>query len=132
MTAVLTKPADRIGPGDIQTLIAENVPESAQIEFKASLPAGKGRTDAWLDGGSKIGGYARDRIFEGVVAFANAYGGALVLGIAEDGAKPPVAANVVPAAALHQPGGAFQAGVSRLRRTATSDARYHPDSDGRR
>ena len=96
MTAVLTKPADRINPGDIQSLVAENVPESAQIEFKASLPAGKGKTDAWLNGGSKIGGHARDRILEEVAAFANAYGGALVLGIAEDGAKPPVAANVMP------------------------------------
>ena len=96
MTAVLTKPADRIGPGDIQALIAENVPESAHIEFKENLPAGKGKTDAWLNGGEKMGGHARDRILEEVAAFANAYGGALVLGIAEDGAKPPVAANVVP------------------------------------
>ena len=96
MTAVLTKPADRIGPGDIQSLIVENVPESAQIEFKESLPAGKGKTDAWLNGGGKIGGHARDRILEEVAAFANAYGGALVLGIAENRAKPPVAANMVP------------------------------------
>ncbi len=96
MTAVLTKPADRIDPGDIQALVAENVPESAQIEFKESLPAGKGRTDAWLNGGSRIGDYARNRILEEVVAFANAYGGALVLGIAENRAKPPVAAAVTP------------------------------------
>ena len=96
MTAVLTKQADRIGPGDIHSLIVENVPESAQIEFKENLPAGKGKTDAWLNGGSKIGGHARDRILEEVAAFANAYGGALVLGIAEDRAKPPIAANVVP------------------------------------
>ncbi len=96
MTAVLTKPADRIGPGDIQALIDESVPESAQIEFKESLPAGKGRTDAWLNGGSGIGSHARDRILEEVVAFANAYGGAVVLGIAEDGAKPPAAAAVTP------------------------------------
>ncbi len=96
MTAVLTKPADRIDSGDIQALVAENVPESAQIEFKESLPAGKGRTDAWLTGGSRIGDYARNRILEEVVAFANAYGGALVLGIAENRAKPPVAASVMP------------------------------------
>ena len=96
MTAVLNKPADRIDVGDIQALIDECVPESAQIEFKESLPAGKGKTDAWLNGGSGIGDYARNRILEEVVAFANAYGGALVLGIAEDGAKPPVAATVEP------------------------------------
>ncbi len=96
MTAVLTKPADRIGPGDIQTLIDESVPESAQIEFKESLPAGKGKTDAWLNGGSRIGSHARNRILEEVVAFANAYGGALVLGVAESRTKPPAAAAVMP------------------------------------
>ena len=97
MTAVLTKPAERIGPGDIQTLIAENVPESAQIEFKESLPAkGSGDPDPWMQGDGRIGDRARNEILEEVVAFANAYGGALVLGIAEDGAKPPVAANEVP------------------------------------
>ena len=96
MTAVLNEQADRIGPDDIQKLIAESVPEGAQIEFKESLPAGKGKTDAWLNGGSHIGDYARNRILAEVVAFANAYGGALVLGIAEGRVKPPVAANVVP------------------------------------
>ena len=72
------------------------MPESVQSEFKKSLPASKGKADAWLNGGSGIGDYARNRILEEVVAFSNAYGGALVLGIAEDGAKPPVAANVAP------------------------------------
>ncbi len=96
MTSVLNKPADRIDAGDIQALIDECVPESAQIEFKESLPAGKGKTDAWLNGGSGIGDYARNRILEEVVAFANAYGGALVLGVAESRTKPPVAAAVTP------------------------------------
>ena len=97
MTSVLTKPADRIGPGDIQALIAENVPESALIEFKESLPArSSGDPDPWMQGDGKIGDRARNEILKEVVAFANAYGGALALGIAEDGAKPPVAANVAP------------------------------------
>ena len=97
MTAVLSKPADRIGPGDIQALVAENVPESAQMEFKAGLPAkGSGDPDPWMQGDGRIGDRARNEILEEVVAFANAYGGALVLGIAEDGAKPPVAAGVTP------------------------------------
>ncbi len=96
MTTILTKPADRIDASDVQALIDESVPEGAQIEFKESLSAGKGNTDPWLNGGSKIGDHARDRILEEVVAFANSYGGALVLGVAEDGAKPPVAANMAP------------------------------------
>lgn len=96
MTAVLTKPADGIGVDDIRALISEQVPEGAQIEFKESLPAGKGKSDAWLTGGDGIGERARNEILEEVVAFANAFGGALVLGVADDRAKPPVAADIAP------------------------------------
>ena len=97
MTAVLTKPADRIDAGDIQALVDESVPESAQIEFKESLPARRsGDPDPWIQGDGKIGDRARNEILEEVVAFANAYGGALVLGIADSCSKPPVAAAVAP------------------------------------
>ncbi len=97
MIAVLKKLADQIDLGDVQALIAENVPESAQIEFKESLPAkGSGDPDPWMQGNGRIGDRARNAILEEVVAFANAYGGALVLGIAENGAKPPVAVDVAP------------------------------------
>ncbi len=97
MTAVLTKAAARIDPGDIQALVAENVPESVQVEFKESLPAkSSGDPDPWMQGDGRIGNRARNEILEEVVAFANAYGGALVLGIAEDGAKPPVASRITP------------------------------------
>ena len=96
MTAVLSKPADRIGLGEVQALVAENVPESTQIEFKECLPAGKGKTDAWLRGGSEIGKFSKHKILEETVAFANAFGGALVLGIAESAGKPPVAECIAP------------------------------------
>ena len=89
MTAVLTKPAARIGTGDIQALIAESVPESAQIEFKETLPAkGSGDPDPWMQGDGRIGERARNEILEEVVAFANAYGGALVLGVAGKAPNP--------------------------------------------
>ena len=97
MTAALTKPAERIDAGDIQALIDASVPEGAQIEFKESLPArGSGDPDPWMQGDGKIGDRARNEILEEVVAFANAYGGALVLGIADSRSKPPVAADMVP------------------------------------
>ncbi len=95
MTAVLSEPPDRIGPGDIRALVTENVPESAQIEFKESLSA-KRSGDPWMRGDGRIGERARNEILEEVVAFANAYGGALVLGIAEDNANPPAAAAITP------------------------------------
>ena len=96
MTAVLTKPADGIGVDDIRALISEQVPEGARIEFKESLPAGKGKSDPWLTGGGGFGKRAKEEILEEVVAFANAFGGALVLGVAEDRDKPPVAARIAP------------------------------------
>ena len=97
MIAVLTKPAELLVAGDIQALIDESVPEGAQIEFKESLPArGSGDPDPWMQDDGRIGDRARNEILEEVVAFANAYGGALVLGIAESRSKPPVAANAAP------------------------------------
>ncbi len=96
MTAVLSKPAGDIDRADIEALISERAPEGARIEFKESLPAGKGNTDSWLRDRSEIGKYARDKILEETVAFANAFGGALVLGIAESAGKPPVAERIAP------------------------------------
>lgn len=94
MIGVLSKPADQIGIDDIQALISSEVPEGEQIEFKRSLPAGG--QDPWTTGGDKIGDRARNAILKEAVAFANAHGGALVLGIEESSAKPPVAARVSP------------------------------------
>ena len=62
--------------------MAEAVQEDGEIEFKETLPARDGR-DAWLDGGNRIGDRARNKILEEVIAFANAYGGTLLLGISE-------------------------------------------------
>lgn len=96
MIAILSKPADRIGVEDIQELIDSQVPEGQEIEFKESLPARDGSTDRWMDGGSKIGDRARNVVLEESVAFANAYGGALVLGIAQSRTKPEVADRKTP------------------------------------
>ena len=94
MIGVLSKPADQVDIGDVKALVSTEVPEGEQIEFKGELPA-KGQ-DPWMTGGNKIGDRARDAILEEAVAFANAHGGALVLGIEESSAKPPVAAGISP------------------------------------
>ena len=96
MISVLTKPMDQISPDDIQDLIDSEVPESEQIEFKESLPTEDGSTDPWQCGAERIGRAARKKIVEEAVAFANAYGGALVLGVreSEDDAKPGIAEEI--------------------------------------
>lgn len=96
MIEVLSKPADQISIGDIESLIDSQVPESEQIEFKESLPARKNSTAPWIEGNNTIGNQAKDKILEEVVAFANAYGGVCLLGIKESSTKPPVAAEISP------------------------------------
>ena len=93
MTAILSKPTDQIDAADIRSLLTSHVPEGERMEFKRELP-GKGTSnrDPWMLGQMTIGRHAKDQILKEVVSFANAYGGALVLGIAEDrNATPPVA-----------------------------------------
>ena len=96
MISVLSKPADQIGVADIQELIDSQVPEGEQIEFKQSLPTEDGSPDRWVTHGDRIGRTAKNKILEESVAFANAYAGTLVLGIAESTTRPPVAASICP------------------------------------
>ena len=85
MIDILTKPADQLGIDDLNALINSRVQEDERIEFKKDLPANKGQ-DPWYDGRS-IGNKAKIEILEESVAFANAFGGALILGIDEKESK---------------------------------------------
>ena len=93
---VLTKSADQITSAEIESLIIYRVPESERIEYKQRLPAKTGKVDPWEDGKDQIGDRARNDILREVTAFANAYGGVLVLGMKESDAKPPVAQSISP------------------------------------
>ena len=94
MISIITRPADQIGVADLQELIDSQVPEGQQIEYKGRLSTRDGSPDPWMNGASKIGDRARNEILEESVAFANAYGGALVLGIAGSETTPSVAAEI--------------------------------------
>ena len=96
MIGVLSKPAHQIGISAIEELIASNVPEGEQVEFKESLSTEKGTVEPWMEGKGKIGNQAKEVLLTEAVGFANAYGGAVLLGIRESKAKPPVAARIVP------------------------------------
>lgn len=82
MIDILTKPADQLGIDDLHALIDSSVQEDERIEFKRGLSAEKGQEDPWYNGG-KLGKKAKIEILEESVAFANAFGGALILGIDE-------------------------------------------------
>ena len=96
MIEVLSKPSDQVGISDIESLIDSEVPEGEQIEFKESLSTKGGADDPWNTGKNKIGDRAKDALLKEVVGFANAHGGAVLLGIGESEANPPVAARIVP------------------------------------
>ena len=96
MIEVLSVSANRINESHIESLIASKVPEGEQIEFKEGLPAKSGEKDSWMSGGNRIGDRAKNAILEEVVAFANAYGGVLFLGIKESDAKPAAADRMLP------------------------------------
>lgn len=97
MIGILSKPKDEIDISDIQDLIDSEVPEGEQIEFKRELQArGNGSPDPWMSDQSLIGDRAKNHILEEAVAFANAHGGVLLLGIKESDTNPPVAADISP------------------------------------
>ena len=96
MIEVLSKPTDQVAVGDIESLIESEVPEGEQIEFKESLSTPGDSTDPWMSGENRIGEPAKKKILKEVTAFANAYGGVLLLGIGESDTQPPVAAKISP------------------------------------
>ena len=95
MIEVLSKPLDEIGKAEIQSLVHSKISEGDQVEFKGELPSKKGKPDSWASK-NEIGDYARNQILEEVVAFANAYGGGLLVGIEESRTRPPVATGIRP------------------------------------
>ncbi|MBN9525063.1 MAG: ATP-binding protein [Alphaproteobacteria bacterium] len=92
----LAKPIIDITPADLDELCHQTVQETATIEFKEALPAENGRSEPWLQGGSKIGDYAKLKLLREIIAFANSYGGHLFVGIEETDGRPASAKAVKP------------------------------------
>lgn len=92
---MISKPLDQITPEDIADLYARGAYESQILEFKQELPGERGRPDPWITGGN-FTNYARDRLSREIVAFANAQGGTLIVGIEETEDNPPRAAAARP------------------------------------
>jgi hypothetical protein len=93
---VLTKPLSIVDAADIDVMISEQVPESDVIEFKESLPGKNGELDPWMRGEDRVGDRAKIEVLEEVIAFANAHGGTLLIGIAETDDAPKRAAEMKP------------------------------------
>jgi Putative DNA-binding domain len=88
------KPLREIDQNDLLLLCKKSWREDEQFELKQDLPS-KGGLDSWHTAGT-ISPYARDKILAEVVAFANSYGGDVVIGMAESGDKPAAAERLSP------------------------------------
>jgi hypothetical protein len=95
LSGMFAKPLNSLTAVDIERLHLDQVRESDVVEFKQAL-SGKGGPDAWHTGEGKVSDIARDKIVNELVAFANAHGGTLVLGVAETNDKPPRADRICP------------------------------------
>lgn len=99
---MLSKSFAEISVQDLQNFVAEHPPENDQLEFKETLPAPKGlKSDPWLLGENRIGDRARNEVLEEIVAFANAHGGTLLLGISQSEEKPHRAEKICPIPKCH-------------------------------
>lgn len=99
--SILRKPLGEITVEDLQHLVDVAALESRELEFKGTLPfqpqKGHPQTaDRWIEKGDRIGDYARDEILAEIVAFANADGGTLVLGLHETKDEPRRADRLEP------------------------------------
>ena len=95
---MLNKAFDQIQASDIVELCERGAYES---QFKGDLPGDGRRPDAWNAGG-KISPTARNGLLREIVAFGNAQGGTLVLGIQETKEKPPRAESISAVSRVHE------------------------------
>src|SRR5580704_1968046 len=97
---MIDKNFDQITPEDIVQLSADGVYESQLLEFKRDLPGERGRPDPWPTDGD-FTAYARDHLLREVIAFANAQGGNVIVGMDETPDDPPRAAASCPLPRIH-------------------------------
>jgi hypothetical protein len=81
-------PIDKIKFEDLRELTSRQEEEGTRLEFKGELSTNDGTPDRWMRDQKHIGSVARDDIAKEVVAFANAYGGIIIIGIEESADHP--------------------------------------------
>lgn len=93
---ILQKRLVDLTPQDVEWLVANEIQEGADLEFKQALSTKSGAPDRWVTKGDAIGDDAKFDLVKELVGFANAQGGALVLGIRDSKTKPARAAGLEP------------------------------------
>ena len=93
-TDLFETPLDSLNLSDVQDLVDRQVEEGPRLEFKRGFATHDGRPDRWMLNQTSIGNIARDDIAKEVVAFANAYGGVIVIGVDETEDNPKRARSI--------------------------------------
>ncbi len=93
MTDPLRRSAAQLTWADVESIVNGEYPETSRLEFKEQIPA-RGGADAWHAGDTKVGEYGRNALLAEIVAFANAGGGLLLIGIKESSDEPHRAAAI--------------------------------------
>jgi hypothetical protein len=97
----LSKDLRNLTSADIQQMCLDMAAEGLTLELKADLPSRDGiGKDPWHDG-KQFSEYARNSIAVEIVAFANTFGGAVVIGIIETKEKPSRAKSPNPLPRVH-------------------------------
>jgi hypothetical protein len=86
--AIYEKPLAELTWSDFEDVVARSLEEDQTLEFKEALQVQDGGVDPWQSGGDKLSAHARDALAKEVVAFANAYGGVVIVGIEETDDNP--------------------------------------------
>jgi len=82
MLPIFTKSVDEVEPTDVEQLLKEEYPETDSVEYKGRLPHKDGE-HPWYEGKRTVSYRTKRGVLKEVVAFANAEGGTLILGIEE-------------------------------------------------
>jgi hypothetical protein len=87
---------DELTLADIERVWSEQWAESSSLELKETIPTEDGSADRWITRGDRIGDYGKQKILREIVAFANAHGGTLIVGVEETSSKPARAEKPIP------------------------------------
>jgi len=96
--SIFNKDINDLGKEDIDKIIDIGLPENESIEFKKTLSTANGQPDNWIEGKSKVGKFAKQKLIKETIAFANTVGGYLLVGIDEKKSTEGVskASKIVP------------------------------------
>ncbi len=110
MLNMMSKPLADLVAEDIAQLVGE--PENQYLDFKVSLSSKDAAGDPWVQGKNDIGDRAKRELAISVVAFANADGGWVVLGMRETGDHPKRGKEIAPLRECHELAKRLQQSIS--------------------